>query len=151
MGPIWGPKNPGGPHVGPMNFAIWVIIVTSHKCHTISNHQQIDSLFNRFFCWQQRKHESSLLQALCDRNPQITSGFPSQRASNAESFSMSSCYPVPSGCWENLVHKWLCHIIALWGWFSRDMLPVTCCKHGPPSIATVHFSKFSIATNISLN
>ena len=23
MGPIWGRKNPGGPHVGPMNFAIW--------------------------------------------------------------------------------------------------------------------------------
>ena len=24
MGPIWGRKGPGGPHVGPMNFAIWV-------------------------------------------------------------------------------------------------------------------------------
>ena len=23
MGPIWGHMNPGGPHVGPMNFAIW--------------------------------------------------------------------------------------------------------------------------------
>ena len=23
MGPIWGGKDPGGPHVGPMNFAIW--------------------------------------------------------------------------------------------------------------------------------
>ena len=23
MGPIWGRQNPGGPHVGPMNFAIW--------------------------------------------------------------------------------------------------------------------------------
>ena len=22
MGPIWGLKDPGGPHVGPMNFAI---------------------------------------------------------------------------------------------------------------------------------
>ena len=26
MGPIWGWQDPGGPHVGPMNFAIWVII-----------------------------------------------------------------------------------------------------------------------------
>ena len=42
-------------------------------------------------------------------------------------------------------------IIALWGWFSRDVLPVTSCEHGPPSIATVHFSKFSIATNILFN
>ena len=23
MGPIWGPQDPGGPRVGPMNFAIW--------------------------------------------------------------------------------------------------------------------------------
>ena len=26
MGPIWVRQDPGGPHVGPMNFAIWVII-----------------------------------------------------------------------------------------------------------------------------
>ena len=25
MGPIWGWQDPGGPHVGPMNFAIWVV------------------------------------------------------------------------------------------------------------------------------
>ena len=25
MGPIWGRQDPGGPHVGPMNFAIWEI------------------------------------------------------------------------------------------------------------------------------
>ena len=23
MGPIWGRQDPGGPHVSPMNFAIW--------------------------------------------------------------------------------------------------------------------------------
>ena len=23
MGPIWGRQDPGGPHVGPMSFAIW--------------------------------------------------------------------------------------------------------------------------------
>ena len=27
MGPIWGRQDPGGPHVGLMNFAIWVIIL----------------------------------------------------------------------------------------------------------------------------
>ena len=26
MGPIWGRQDPGGSHVGPMNFAIWVIV-----------------------------------------------------------------------------------------------------------------------------
>ena len=25
MGPIWGRQDPGGPHVGPMNFAIWAL------------------------------------------------------------------------------------------------------------------------------
>ena len=24
MGPIWGQQDPGKPHAGPMNFAIWV-------------------------------------------------------------------------------------------------------------------------------
>ena len=24
MGPIWGRQDPGGPRIGPMNFAIWV-------------------------------------------------------------------------------------------------------------------------------
>ena len=27
MGPIWGREDPGGSHVGPINFAIWVLIV----------------------------------------------------------------------------------------------------------------------------
>ena len=26
MGPIWGRQGPGGPHVGPMNFAIWGVL-----------------------------------------------------------------------------------------------------------------------------
>ena len=25
MGPVWGRQDPGGPHVGPLNFIIWVI------------------------------------------------------------------------------------------------------------------------------
>ena len=27
MGPIWGRQDPGGPHVGPTNFAIWAIVL----------------------------------------------------------------------------------------------------------------------------
>ena len=26
MGPIWGRQDPGGPHVGPVNFSIWVVM-----------------------------------------------------------------------------------------------------------------------------
>ena len=29
MGPIWGRQDPGGPHVGPMSFAIWALM--EHK------------------------------------------------------------------------------------------------------------------------
>ena len=25
MGPIWGQQDPGGPHVGAMDFSIWVM------------------------------------------------------------------------------------------------------------------------------
>ena len=32
MGPIWGRQDPGGPHVGPMNFAIWVFLVYLYNC-----------------------------------------------------------------------------------------------------------------------
>ena len=30
MGPIWGRQDPGGPHVGPMNFAIWGGSIVAH-------------------------------------------------------------------------------------------------------------------------
>ena len=26
MGPIWGRQDPGGSHIGPINFAIWVLL-----------------------------------------------------------------------------------------------------------------------------
>ena len=31
MGPIWDRQDPGGPHVGPMNLAIWVISQINHS------------------------------------------------------------------------------------------------------------------------
>ena len=33
MGPIWGRQDPGGPHVGPMNFAILAIVVNHFRPH----------------------------------------------------------------------------------------------------------------------
>ena len=35
MGPIWGRQDPGGPHVGPMNFAIWVNNTVAKSHHTV--------------------------------------------------------------------------------------------------------------------
>ena len=33
VGPIWGWQDPGGPHVGPMNSAIWGIVHCTHKIY----------------------------------------------------------------------------------------------------------------------
>ena len=35
MGPIWGRQDPGGPNVGPMNFAIWDIKIVCIACTDI--------------------------------------------------------------------------------------------------------------------
>ena len=32
MGPVWGREDPDGPHVGPMNFAIWGIYISFEEC-----------------------------------------------------------------------------------------------------------------------
>ena len=39
--------------------------------------------------WQERNHQSSTLLLLCEGNPAVAGGFPSQRASNVESIFMS--------------------------------------------------------------
>ena len=36
MGPIWGRQDPGGPHLGPMNFAIWVFIVSFRAINVLN-------------------------------------------------------------------------------------------------------------------
>ena len=46
--------------------------------------------------WPQRNYQSSTSLALCEGNPLVTSGFPSQRASNAERISVPWSYHVIS-------------------------------------------------------
>ena len=48
-------------------------------------------LLKAYSCWQQRRHQSSALLALCDGYPLVTSGFPLQKTSNVKSISMSLC------------------------------------------------------------
>ena len=53
MGPTWGRQGPGGPHVGPMNFAIWGVIKDEAKtwswyyfsslCRVNNSYEQIAS------------------------------------------------------------------------------------------------------------
>ena len=88
---------------------IWVSIVSAdawvkfgaspveHKETFVTHYSDITwaswclkSLATRTACsgWEQRKHQSSALLVLCEGNPLVTSGFPSQTASNVESISM---------------------------------------------------------------
>ena len=40
MGSIWGRQDPGGPHLGPMNFAIWetILMYWSYDGNQMNNH-----------------------------------------------------------------------------------------------------------------
>ena len=44
MGPIWGQQDPVGPHVDPMNFAIWVTIMLVGGSHFTGMTQHTSSL-----------------------------------------------------------------------------------------------------------
>ena len=53
MGPIWGRQDTGGPQVGPMNFAIWVVrkmaaILSWPPCVNIL--RPSDAYIHRWFC-----------------------------------------------------------------------------------------------------
>ena len=58
MGPIWGRQDPGGPHVGPMNFAIW-----EGKPMYVSHFQMIFHL---------KKFKSRVTHSLFDISMEIT-------------------------------------------------------------------------------
>ena len=36
MGPIWGRQDPGGPHVGPMNFVLWDVFYLLKNIHDVN-------------------------------------------------------------------------------------------------------------------
>ena len=52
------------------------ITVTSQGCNEIWNHQQLDCLFNSLLHYQQRNYQISALLALCEGNPLVAGGFP---------------------------------------------------------------------------
>ena len=78
-----------------------LIRTTSHKHWGILNHQQFDCLSNslHYSGWWQH-HQKSTLLALCEGKPPVTGGFPSQRASNAESVSMSCHHHVQTATYH---------------------------------------------------
>ena len=82
------------------------ITVMSHE-YGISNCCQLDCLFKSFFRIT-AKHQSSLSLALCEGNRQMIGGFPSQRDSNAESFSMSWHHDGTDHGWPWILRFVLC-------------------------------------------
>ena len=79
----------------------WISLLASHQFniityliyqrHDVSNHRQIDCFFSSKTCWgwQHWKKSTPVLSlAICDGNLPVNGGFPSQRASDAESVSM---------------------------------------------------------------
>ena len=99
MGPTWGRQDPGGPHVGPMNFAIWAGIVL---CMCPANERltillQLDANFT-WSC-----HNMEMLAPLlpfCLENPLATSRFLSQKASNM-GFNVFFDGSFQTNCWTN--------------------------------------------------
>ena len=61
-----------------------------HNEHdSVSNHLRIDCLFNSLSVQEQIKENTKLcVTGFCGRNPPVTGGFPSQRASNVENVSI---------------------------------------------------------------
>ena len=57
--------------------------------HGVSNHLQLNSSFNRMLRLAPKKTSKAAIPAFCEGDPPVADGFPLQRASNAENFSMS--------------------------------------------------------------
>ena len=59
MGPIWGRQDPGGPHVGPMNFALWggnTMVINAHPSQSVNSH-------NSDYCYQYTSEAEEAIQS----------------------------------------------------------------------------------------
>ena len=56
--------------------------------HGVSTHRRLDCLPNHLFRPISKRISKLRVTGLCERNPPVTGGFPSQRASNAENVSI---------------------------------------------------------------
>ena len=69
-----------------------VISAQSHWRHNerdgVSNRLRLDCLLNRVFRHKTKKTSKLGVTGLCEGNPPVTGGFPSQRASNGENVSI---------------------------------------------------------------
>ena len=78
--------------IGSLISIAWILpggpLQRRHNEHRgVANHQRLDCLFNRLFRITPKKTSKHALLVLSDGIPSVTSGVPSQRASNAETVS----------------------------------------------------------------
>ena len=59
-----------------------------NECDGISNHRRLDYLFIHLFRRRSKKTSKPCVTGLCEGNPPVTGGFPSQKASNSENISI---------------------------------------------------------------
>ena len=62
LGPIWSRQDPGGPHVGPMNFAIWVISSICQLYPLSESTEYCLHVISPMLIWQVPVHTASLLR-----------------------------------------------------------------------------------------
>ena len=106
MGPIWGRQDPGGPHVGPRNFAIWVWFWSCGK--------DIGLVLPGFFRFQHQKgydQSSRIALDMCSRiftNVEIVNGvFQLWRWNLYHHVDVKACSEGDS----TGIYPWFCHTI----------------------------------------
>ena len=77
----------------PVLREVMVSYTFSHYSHNerngVSNHRRLDCLLNRLCRCRSKKTLKLRITGVCEGNPPVTDGFPSQRTSNAENISIS--------------------------------------------------------------
>ena len=83
-----------------------------NDCNGISNYQCLDCLLNCLLRHRSKKISKLCVTDLCEGNPPVTGGFPSQRASNAENISIWWRHHVSTGfCCVGLLLVEFAHIV----------------------------------------
>ena len=90
----------------------------------VSNHRRPNCLFNRLFKRRSKKTSKLRVTGLCEGNPPVTGGFPSQRASNVENVSIWWHHHDAMHPWWMSVNWVGCGWVVGWRVFSPRMSPV---------------------------
>ena len=107
VGPIWGRQDPGGPHVGPMNFAIWVSFLKIQL--TVANPLPLP-LYNLFL--QQNADLWAVITCICFVWLDMHS-----YGRIILVYTMGTCGMTPISASGDVVlpvhHTWLCHVMEM--------------------------------------